>query len=361
MGRRRVCGAASWVSAGRIAATITLAASTLTTPRALVTHSLGAGTAVVSLDASKRVVVSIGGSAWTAPVPLAGSGSDVIDVDVEAGGGSVPTRVRARIQGAATYPWDLAGTLVAAPTQAAVAADTGSPALGSGVSMVATTPAWASIYLPSDLGSIVWGIWDAAFGIATSIGVSSWTDVSGNLRAYTQGAGASQPAYSTSHAAFKGQPALSFDGVNDLLNSGVNDAGTMSFGIVARVNSASTYPLLWCNTFGQNELRLNASTGRPEWLFNSTTVATYGSSVVGSTVVITGGHNGTGGFIAINGGAHTFTAGTPSSVSTVSAIGARTDASLPANMDIAYLVAFTSLLTAPQEAALVSYLSSRFV
>lgn len=50
--------------------------------------------------------------------------------------------------------------------------------------------------------------------------VSQWNDISGSARHFSQGTAANQPTYVSSHT-WNSQPAVSFDGTNDILTSGI--------------------------------------------------------------------------------------------------------------------------------------------
>lgn len=353
---------ASWIAAGRIIATITVAAADLATlPATLVTHTGGAGSAQISVNASKQLVVSCAGNSWTCPVALGWDTGQTLEIYVSAGGGSVASVAKAHVLGSAAQPWDLAGVAVSAPIQPAVAADA-SPTLGTGVSLSLPPPSWLSTWLPTDAGNVLWGDWRSDLGIAVATGVSGWTDVSGNNRVYAQASGPSQPAYVASSASFKSMPALDFDGSNDILACSSNvSAGPVSFAAVVRMRAAGSYPIIWSNFDLQNELRLNSTTGRPEWLGTSGTSVAWASSIVNSTVVITGGHNSSASFINVNGaGRVTGPAGTASLTPGQSNLGGRA-AALFANALVSRLIVFNTYMDATLEGKIVSSMMGLYV
>jgi hypothetical protein len=90
-------------------------------------------------------------------------------------------------------------------------------------SIAGSTPLSVSGWTPASLGSGL-ALWLDATDpstITVATGVSQWRDRSGNARHFTQPTPANQPDYSAS--SFFGQPGVTFDGVNDVMNlTGVN-------------------------------------------------------------------------------------------------------------------------------------------
>ncbi len=115
-------------------------------PARLCTHATDS-TTYVEIDTSRRLVVSVGGTATTGDAPLWRSGESLgtIDVSVEAGGGSVATRARVRVGGDVDTVFDpLSMHAVVHGTVPA-----GSITLGSGVSSVDAIPSWSTSVLAS--------------------------------------------------------------------------------------------------------------------------------------------------------------------------------------------------------------------
>lgn len=71
-------------------------------------------------------------------------------------------------------------------------------------------------WTPADLSPHSW--WRADTGISTDVdGVYEWTDKSGNSHKLQQPTGANKPDFVASHAPLGGEPAIDFDGINDVL------------------------------------------------------------------------------------------------------------------------------------------------
>lgn len=351
----------SWIQGGRINALITVAGSDLASlPKVLLTHGSGASAAQISIDASKKLVVSIAGTAYTYPVAIGFDGSNTLDISVEAGGGTVASNVKVRIQGANRTPLDLCGASTP-PTQAAVGIDSAGPTLGSGVALATTIPSWASDYLPTDLRGIVWESFASEFGITLATGVSQWTGVSGNARAYANVTGPAQPTYIASDALFAGKPSLLFDGVNDVLTCATNiTTAAMSFAAVVYLVTAGTYPMVWINQEQTTELRYNSTTGTPAFLAGAANLI-WGSSALTTRVVLTGGRDATGSWLAVNGGTRVTGAGSAASAAVQSCIGARAIlASSFANIRLSHLDLFSAALSPAQESALVAHHLGRY-
>lgn len=93
------------------------------------------------------------------------------------------------------------------------------------------------------LGSLAWWV-RADLGITTGTGVSAWADQSGNGVDFTQGTGSAQPALVA--GTINGQPAVSFDGIDDWLSAAyVPPAPPMWYWLVFRpvtiVNGLTTF------------------------------------------------------------------------------------------------------------------------
>lgn len=133
------------VASGRLSGVLSCAQPG-TLPARLCTHATDS-TTYVEIDTSRRLVVSVGGTATTGDAPLWRSGESLgtIDVSVEAGGGSVATRVRVRVGGDADSVFDPFS--MHAVTHGTVPA--GSITLGSGVSSVDAIPSWSTAVLAS--------------------------------------------------------------------------------------------------------------------------------------------------------------------------------------------------------------------
>lgn len=133
------------VASGRLSGVLSCAQPG-TLPARLCTHATDS-TTYVEIDTSRRLVVSVGGTATTGDAPLWRSGESLgtIDVSVEAGGGSVATRVRVRVGGDVDTVFDPLS--MHAVTHGAVSA--GSVTLGSGVSSVDSIPSWSTSVLAS--------------------------------------------------------------------------------------------------------------------------------------------------------------------------------------------------------------------
>lgn len=351
----------SWVQGGRLTAVLTVSGADLASlPKVLATHGSGASSAQVSVDASKKIVVSIAGTAYTFPVALGFDSSSTLDISIEAGGGTVPSNVKVRLQGSNTTPLDVCGSSTP-PTQAAVGIDSTGPTLGSGVALATSIPSWASTYLPTDLRGIIWESWSAEFGIGLATGVSSWAGISGNGKSFTQSTGPAQPTYVASDALFAGKPSLLFDGSNDVMSCTTNiTTAAMSFAAVVYLVTAGTYPMVWINQEQSTELRFNSTTGTPALLAGTANLV-WGSPALATRVVLTGGRDASGSWLAVNGGTRVTGVGSAASSAAASCIGAR--AILAANFSnqrLAHLDTFTALITPAQEATHVAHLLGRY-
>ncbi|MFN8791984.1 MAG: hypothetical protein ACK5Y2_11070, partial [Bdellovibrionales bacterium] len=77
------------------------------------------------------------------------------------------------------------------------------------------------IWSPSVLSPALWLDATVSSTLTIATGVSAWRDRGGNGRSFVQPTAANQPAYSAT--AFFGQPGITFDGVNDVMNlTGIN-------------------------------------------------------------------------------------------------------------------------------------------
>lgn len=351
----------SWVQGGRLTAVLTVSGADLATlPKVLATHGSGASAAQVSIDASKKVVVSIAGTAYTFPVAIGFDSSSTIDISIEAGGGTVPSNVRVRLQGSNTTPLDVCGSSTP-PTQAAVGIDSTGPTLGSGVALATSIPSWASTYLPTDLRGIIWESWASEFGIGIATGVSSWAGISGNGKSWVQSTGPAQPTYVASDALFAGKPSLQFDGSNDVMTCPTNiTTAAFSFASVVYLAAAGTFPMVWINQEQGTEVRFNSTTGTPAMIAGAASLV-WGSPTIATRIVITGGRDASGSWLAVNGGTRVTGAGSAASPAVQSCIGGRAiGASNFANSRQAHLDLFTAVLTPAQEATHVAHLLGRY-
>lgn len=104
----------------------------------------------------------------------------------------------------------------------------------------------SSAWTPSLITTSLWlDANDASTITLNGSTVSQWNDKSGNGRNYAQGTAANQPTYSAT--GWGTQPAISFDGVNDILSTAVADwtAANMSWYVVGqRTGSLGTQSLV---------------------------------------------------------------------------------------------------------------------
>ncbi|MFO0390925.1 MAG: beta strand repeat-containing protein [Planctomycetota bacterium] len=130
----------------------------------------------------------------------------------------------------ATVTWSSYAIAIAAISNAAGTRGLAT-ALSAGTTTITAADPASGITATTSLSAVQWSplaiapaLWLDAADPATIIlatGVSEWRDKSGNGRHFTQPTPASQPAYSAS--SFFGQPGLTFDGTNDIMNlTGIN-------------------------------------------------------------------------------------------------------------------------------------------
>jgi hypothetical protein len=181
------------VTAGRISVDLIVPGSLIDgTTRRLITSA--DGLSYVEINTAKQLVVSCAGTTWTTALSVGTPSSD-LELSVEAGGGSVASKARARIVGASTRPWDLQGAQVAAPIQPYVATDP-SPTVAASVTASLTLPTWSTRWLPTDLGSRLALYLRSDLGITLNSGkVAAWACQAGTGRSATQATPAYQPLY----------------------------------------------------------------------------------------------------------------------------------------------------------------------
>ena len=202
----------------------------------------------------------------------------------------------------------------------------------------------------------------AITGLADGAAVSQWDDLSGNARHLLQATGANQPLYTA--AILNGKPVVRFDGVNDTLKA---TAFTLvqpeHVFIVIRWRSAAG--AVEANNFGMDG---NAANGGAlyEASNSSNVAATAGAALAASP---TGGatvwhsysvlFNGASSELRTDGGAAVSGNLGANNLGGLT-LGARADAAGPADVDVAEVIIYASVLSTSDRQAVEGYLRTKW-
>ena len=206
-------------------------------------------------------------------------------------------------------------------------------------------------------------LYRADTGISLNAGnVSGWTDGSGNGRTISQVTAGKQPLFVANSS--KGQPGVLCDGVDDFLVSGaLTIPQPYTVLMAARItaqSAASSHDVVWTqNTGSTNGLLLVDTT--PRSLLNGGASITYAGILCnGAFAVVLCTLNGASGEIRENGVVRA--SGNVGSVSgDIVSIGALSDGSHSATIEVAEYAIISRALSADDKARAEAYLMARYV
>jgi hypothetical protein len=202
--------------------------------------------------------------------------------------------------------------------------------------------------------------------ITTSTGVSEWRDKSATKSVWAQAIGNDQPATGT--ATMNGRNVLVFDGSNDSLSATtpLSTSMPLTMFVVQRIVSIRTFGMTYTSgTSGAHfDIRQDSSTGRLEVVANATQVAGVGATTdrTGNNDILSVRFPDTGtNSVFLNGTA--LAAGPGVSARPVLTgthyIGRRSDG-FYANLRVAEILAYSTLLTDTQRKTVESYLGKKW-
>jgi hypothetical protein len=209
--------------------------------------------------------------------------------------------------------------------------------------------------------------------ISTSTGASQWRDKSGNGSAFIQNSGNNQPATGTQ--TMNGRNVLRFDGSDDFMEAtdpwltGTGGGLPASFFIVQRIMAATNFGMSYTVQSGASaflEFRQSGTSGQMELSVNSgISVHVFSGSSVGvdELVSIIAPSGATNNLIYQRGTQQTLS-GTanakPPTTTALHSLGRRGSGTLFANVRIAEILAYQSLLTDAQRKAVEKYLGKKW-
>jgi len=201
--------------------------------------------------------------------------------------------------------------------------------------------------------------------ISTSTGVSEWRDKSATGSKWAQATGNDQPATGT--ATMNGKNVLVFDGSNDSLSAStpISTSMPLTMFVVQRIISSRTFGMTYTSgTSGDFDIRQDGSTGAIQVVATAATVTAASATTdrtgfndVLSLVFPSTGSNS----IFLNGNALSLGAGnfTRPVLTGTHYIGRRSDG-FYANIRVAEILAYSTLLTDTQRKTVESYLGKKW-
>ena len=209
-------------------------------------------------------------------------------------------------------------------------------------------------FLPSDLPNLaLWSRADA--GVYVNAGtVSTWYDLSGNSRTWTQGVVGAQPIYTAS--AINGLPALTFDGARYMqAATGATYGKPVTVFLVARYTAASANQYFFDGATN-NTLVMHNVSGTNEIFAGN--LLPYGAQTINQWYVMGGTFNGASSIVSLNGIEVTGNAGSLSN--TGFTLGAWGGIGFFLNGDIAEVVVYNAALTLAQRTQVSRYLGTKY-